>query len=356
MKDAQQPLRVTPIFPPRPGQVPSAPGAVPYTPPATNASLTGIDSSSQSPEDPVHVLLGLLEEILEETGDVTKVKEATVHSRMYFKCSIKDYPAPKEITHYYATRLVASMSPKWYNSPFFQWLKIQRSLPWTPNLLTPNEVVSQCVRRKPNTGTGPSKNTTRRTSPTGPRGAGKHFIRTPRPSGKNAVLRPGTSSKRPTFTDDDDDEAMDEDRRPHKFAKTSYVSDNDEGDETGEDDDEEVNDSGDTATPAVPHSTTSTPAPLLPKDTVKIVVRAEKIPSISPTGPNGTWKCEEEGCNYIVRSADELDGKELISMHFQEHTARAEKINLALTEGTRGHLPIKYAYFPPSFLVLMQLD
>ncbi len=38
---------------------------------------------------------------------------------------------------------------------------------------------------------------------------------------------------------------------------------------------------------------------------VRLVVRAEKIPSTKPLGPNGTWTCDQEGCNFFVRSADE---------------------------------------------------
>lgn len=319
-KPMQPPRVVTPILPPRPGQVPSAPRAVPLVPPSPNV---GAAEPASQLEDPVAFLLELFEEVLEHVGDVTKVKEGTIHSNLYLKCSIKGYNAAKDITHYYAKRLVASLNPKWYDSPFFQWLKARRDEPWSPNLLKEDEVAAQCVRRK-------KASTANR-----PRAAvaGKHLPTGPRPSGKNAVLRPGGSSKRPIFADDDDDD--DDDDRPSKIAKTS--SDDDDSD-----DEEEIDISSDAAPAAVRYSSTPIPVPVIPKETVRVVVRAEPIPSMSPAGINGTWKCKQEGCNFIVRAAHTPDGQEKVSEHFEEHSARADKINLALAEGTRGHLPIKY--------------
>lgn len=325
----QLPRVITPILPPRPGQIPSAPRAAPFTPPVPSTSTAAVGTQS---EDPVRFLLELFEEILSENaGDVTKVREGTIHSRMYLKCSIKDYGAAREVTHYYAKRLVASLNPKWYDSPFFQWLKARRDEPWVPNLLREEQILGQCVRRKK----ASNQNQPRASV------AGKHFPAGPRPSGKNAVLRPGGSSKRPFSAaeeyedDDDDDEDDDDDGRPFKIARTS-------SDEEEDSDDEEEIDMGSDNTPsAIPYSTTPIPVPVIPKETVRVVVRTEKIPSMSPGGVNGTWKCEEEGCGFIVRAAHTSEGEDLVSEHFKEHTARADKINLALAEGTRGHLPIK---------------
>jgi hypothetical protein len=105
----------------------------------------------------------------------------------------------------------------------------------------------------------------------------------------------------------------------------------------------------------VPQPIAALAASEIPKETVRVVVRAEKVPTMLPSGPNGTWRCEEEGCGYIVRSAQEQEGKDLIAKHFQDHEKRVEKLNLALSEGTRGHMPIKYAYFPPSFFIQVVL-
>jgi hypothetical protein len=53
----------------------------------------------------------------------------------------------------------------------------------------------------------------------------------------------------------------------------------------------------------------------------------------------------------VVRSADEQSAQELVQEHFRDHTAQAEKINLAVEE-SRGQMPIKYAYFPPILLLV----
>lgn len=248
------------------------------------------------------------------------------------------YAAPKEVTHFYAAKLASSLDPKWYDTKFFLSLKDVIKEPWQPGVLTAERVPLQLVRRKKK---GPRKSQVYAdSSPRPGQGAGKTLPSTPRPS---PALRPGPSAKRPMSYDGDDD-----DGRPHKYTR-SNDSDSDEQDDS--DEQESDNSSNDVAIiPAV-----GTPLPAVPKESVKIVIRTNKIPEMSPSGPNGAWKCEEEGCNYIVRSAEEPEGKQLIDSHFEDHAARVGKINLALAEGTRGHQPVKYAYFPPSFLVIVQI-
>lgn len=355
MKDAepaQPPKRTeTPIRPPVPRHMPSVSGAKLYLPPASNdprvptANFPTNERASEPPQDPIRFLRDLLEEILEEfDGDTSRVKDGTVHSKMYIKCSMQ-YPVCKEVIHFYAKALAASLPSKWYDSPFFAYLQEQRNKPWEPEHLTRNTVALQLVRRKKKKHTATPRSRNGRLDPIPGRGqgAGKHFPGTPRPS---SALRPGPSAKRPMSYDDEDG-----DGRPPKLPRTSPDSDSDEEVDS---DDEEVDNSSDHAV-ATQSGANTTPVPIVPTETVRIVVRAERIPTMSPSGPNGTWKCEEEGCNYIVRSAEEPEGKALIENHYQEHTDRVKKISLALAEGTRGHLPIKYAYFPPSFLVLAEL-
>lgn len=276
----------------------------------------------------------LLEEILAEAqGDTSKVKEGTVHSKMYLKCSTQ-YQACREVTHFYAKQLVASIPSKWYGSPFFQYLKDIRNTPWVPGLLTAQTVPLQLARRKKKTFA--ARNRVPFTSPT-PRpgqGAGKHFPGTPRPS---PALRPGQGAKRPIFYGDDA-----EDGRPRKHVRTASDFDSEEDDDDSEEDEREDND---TAAGVDQNDVLDTPVRGAGNETVRLVIRADKIPTMSPSGPNGTWRCEEEGCNYLVRSAEKPEGKKLIEQHFEEHADRVGKMNLALAEGTRGHLPIKYVYF-----------
>ncbi|KAG6010765.1 hypothetical protein E4U21_004153 [Claviceps maximensis] len=80
---------------------------------------------------------------------------------------------------------------------------------------------------------------------------------------------------------------------------------------------------------------------------IKLVIRAEKIPESSPRGPDDTWTCDQEGCDYIVRGSSEEDCHERIQQHFRDHEQQLTRVNLAMTEGARGHMPIKYAHSVP---------
>ncbi|ROW05975.1 hypothetical protein VPNG_08462 [Cytospora leucostoma] len=316
----------TPILPPALPPVRPTPAA------ASPLPQVGAITSATN-QDAVQFLKDVLEEILAEAGgDPSKATESRVHSQMNLKCSIKAYRAAKEITHFYATPLVASLPSKWYESPFFKWLKSARDQPWKPEILTKDEVPGQCKRRIK---MGKVMQRTRQSSISDilPPRAGKSWpppsALTPRTGG----LRPGPAAKRPAVFDDEETD----DERARKAAKTKHELEEAEEEEE-EDDDDEEEEEGD-------HEL----APDLSTETVRVVVRSEKIPTMSPSGPNGTWKCEEPGCGYIVRSAEEDEGKDLIAKHFLEHSTRTDKLDLALQEGTRGHMPIKYAYFPPAY-------
>ncbi|KAF3771270.1 hypothetical protein M406DRAFT_349625 [Cryphonectria parasitica EP155] len=329
----------TPIHPPLPARVPFAPTPPPPISPAESTTPSAIEQadkpSNEVPQDPVHQLKELVEEILADVGgDVRKVKHNTVHSKLYLKCSML-YPMASEVTHFYAKQLAASLPSKWYKSPFFLWLKEHRDKPWRPEHVTAENVASKLVRRKKSKHSGVPK---ARIPPvaSSPSHAGKHYPGTPRISG----LRPTTGVKRPIAYDDDGDDDDDEEGRPPKQSKTSNYHDTDENEDEEEDAVIDSSEEDESEIPSV--SITSRPPPSIFKETMKIVVHTDKIPSMSPSGPNGTWKCEEDGCNYIVRSAEEADGRDLIAKHFKDHESRAEKVNLALTEGTRGHLPINH--------------
>ncbi|KAI3400841.1 hypothetical protein diail_1530 [Diaporthe ilicicola] len=325
-----------PIIPP----LRKAQPLVPSTPTVGNP----ISPAPAQTQDPVNFLLEVIEEILEaQGGDAQKLKESKLHGDMYLKCTIKTYAAPREITHFYASSLLKELPPKWNPSPFRDWLTRVVDQPWEPNILTREQIPSQCVRRKKKDKSGP-KSKEDRENEVYPRGAGKRWppsTLTPRP----AALRPGASAKRPAVYHSDDD-----DERARKAARTAQDLEAEEEDEDSRDDseDEDADDTSD--------APLTTPTPALPIETSRLVIRAERIPSMSPSGPNATWRCEEDGCNYIVRSPEEAEGKGLIEKHFKDHTKQAEKMNLALSEGTRGHLPIKYAYFPPSFFVYVLFE
>ncbi|PSR76637.1 hypothetical protein BD289DRAFT_169346 [Coniella lustricola] len=359
LKDTVQPPRPpiqTPIYPPTPKiitPVPS-PAARPVSVPAASTSHTERpqDAPTQNPsqvQEPFHLLLELLEECFDDSGgDPTKIRPSTVQSKLYMKCSMT-YNMPLEIAHYFASQLVASLSSKWYTSPFFHWLKEKRDVPWKPQNITAEAVPSKLVRRKKSTSAGQPrarKSLANPLPPSAPSHAGKHYPGSPRPSG----LRPTRGAKRPIFSEDYDEEG-----RPRKMNKLAVSPGSDDNSEDEDEDDSQQENNHKDATdldisdagsdvPAIGHRTALPPGHAS-RETMKIVVRAEKIPSMSPKGPNGTWKCEELGCKYIVRSANEPRGKELISKHFQDHENRAEKVNLALAEGNKNSLPIKYVRF-----------
>lgn len=330
-------------------------------PPPAVASTPEVDSAealTDAPQDIIEHLLGLLEEIVQESGgDRSTIKDNTVTSKLYFKCSMK-YGVARDAISFYAKELVTKLPSAWHSSPFYAWLRAQTKIPWSSEHLTPDTVPTALVRRKKMSRAALKKSDTPANGV--PSTSGKYYPGTPRASGG---LRPGASVKRPVNyrpIDDDDDDDDDDDLddlhfRPNKQQRLSADSDSGDDDSSEADSDEEINDSSDAQPRSGPLSQTPIPAPTIPKETVRIVVRSEKIPTMSPQGPNGTWKCEEEGCNYIVRAADQPEGKQLVEKHFQEHTTRLEeKIDLALSEGTRGNLPIKYAFFPPSYLILVE--
>jgi hypothetical protein len=325
------------IPPPRHVQpaVPSTPGTR-----AQGQSLLDVE------QDSLKTILQVLEEILAaHGGHAQSLGEGRLHSELYMRCSIKLYLAAREITRYYAKSLLNELPEKWNPSPFWQWLTSVADQPFEPTLLSKDQLMLVRRRRK------------KEKSSSTPKGDGENEIRGPRGAGKrwppgNLTPRTGIlaprSVKRPAgyHSDDEDD---DDDERARKAARKSQDSDEDSQDEVGDADDDDTIDEADI--PNSGNAALATPTPAPPLDTTRLLVLAEKVPSMSPSGPNGTWRCEEDSCNYVVRSAEEPEGQDLIAKHFQDHKSQAEKLDLALSEGTRGHLPIKYAYFPPSFFV-----
>jgi hypothetical protein len=85
-------------------------------------------------------------------------------------------------------------------------------------------------------------------------------------------------------------------------------------------------------------------------DTVKLAIRAEKIPSTTPQGHMGTWCCDQEGCDHVIRGNNDDEMQANIQEHFQYHEGRMDRMQLALAE-SRGLLPIRYAPPRPLFPV-----
>lgn len=309
-------------------------------------------------ESPVERLLSVLQEIAGET-DVKKVTATSIRSRVYPKCKIRQYASTGDILAYYAKDLLPRLGPEWLDTPWYEWVKQTAGRPWTPtSLIKPEEIPAQTFRR---TKMVPKPPTTAKPATTLPTviktkkavqsdnesdsedGIAGSFA-TPqtrnRRSGKGATLTlKSTSKKRPRSDLYDHDGS----RRGRKSAKVFH---------RGSEDDDQSESALDTSDDETVGEDAAIGSHLpLPEGAVRVVVHAERIPTTSPSGPDGTWTCDQEGCAYVVRSADDQDAQELIREHFREHEAHADKIDLAVKE-SRGHMPIKYAYFPPVLLLV----
>jgi hypothetical protein len=311
-------------------------------------------------DSPVDRLVAVLQEIARDT-DVKKAPASSIHSKLYFLCRIRHYSDAKHVLAYYAKDLVPRIGAEWKGGPWYEWLQTAARQPWAPpEYLKPEDVPDQTLRRaksapkqasvaaRPATQLPPTINLKGSSTKTAERddseGESEDDFVTPvrgRRSGKNAGLRLVSSSQKRPHPDLGDQPGGGS-RRGRKSAKLSHqVSDED-------DEMDDAEDSSDEDLAEEPAVGSRLP---LPEGAVRVVVHAERIPTTSPSGPDGTWTCDQEGCAYVVRSANEQAAQEQIQAHFRDHTAQAEKINLAVKE-SRGHMPIKYAYFPPILLLV----
>lgn len=319
----------------------------------------------EGPGSVIDLLLELLQEIATETGDLQRIKRKSVQSKIYAKCKIRDYKVPHEIIGYYSKQILQKLPSKWKRAPFYNELKEAASQPDMPlKFITVEDILPQLRRRQQNrvAATNPStlpaspradiRARVRRDSP--PESSdldedsreGSRHARTPaaaRRPGKVGGLRLSTASKKRTVWERDEEP---ESYRARKSAKSSHLPTDDE------DAADDVHEPSDEAT-AWDEDEDPDGLPVRPlKDAVRVVVHAEKIPSMSPSGPNGTWVCDQEDCFFVVRSAEEEAGKALIQQHFRDHEAQAGMVDLAVSEARRGHMSIKYAYFPPVLLIV----
>lgn len=321
------------------------------TPALSPAAPSG--SAGDSKRDLETLVSVFKEEVDEKNLDMNKAGPAKFYQAIFFKCKIRNYRISKEIISYYAKDLLPLLPAEWRHKQFYNWLQEEALKPKTlPEGLTAEKVSEHLQRRarkaKPATSTAAEA-----LPPTPVFGSitgklnqtqtwdeedSEEDVR-PRRSGKGAVLRPPISRKRPALEMDVDDGSASGSRRGRKSAKTSTPA-------AFEDDD--LDDSSEQESLMEDDGPASSTQP--PKDAVPVIVHAERLPTISPSGPNGTWVCDQEGCGHVVRGADDHVGEELIKNHFKWHEAQAEKINLARAE-SRGQMPIKYAFIPFAMVV-----
>lgn len=329
------------------------------TNPATNSSARKEITSSS------HVLVDALKDVREKYSEqiregkqkklLHQITAKSWQTKTYLECNIKNYNAVGEIFQYHARDLVRLLGPEWHDTQIYQWAKDNASTPPTLTLISETEV-NQIVRRvkmkKSVARTTHTENVaSENEQPVVNEYAGKQTPRN-RQSGKAAGLRPSTGSKKRLRQDVnfEDDMDLDEDGILKKKAKKShYLTEEDDevedDNDSMDDDDEELHAGKDT------------------RPISQLVIRAERLPSMQPQSLNQTWICEEPDCGYIVRAAHEESGQRLISAHYEVHEKEAQneahekalnRVNLAVQEA-RGHMPIKYAYFPP-FLIIVEYD
>lgn len=318
-----------------------------------------------------HALVDALEDVrrqmlqlISEGKQKKQLNQITAKSwqtKVYMECNIKHYNSTAEIFHYHARDLVQCLGPEWHDTQIYQWIKEHTSKQPTLTLISEAEA-KQIVRRVKKTARGArienADNENLQTEVS--EYAGK---RTPknRPSGKAAGLRPSTGSKKRLRYETDFEDKMDIDKDgilKKKPKRSHYFTEEDDDDDEDDDNDGVGEYDEGSSSESKPHGE---------KDDVpmtQFVIRAEKLPPTQPQGPNKTWVCEEPDCGYIVRAAHEEKGRKLISAHYEEHEREAQDVaqetaldreNLAVQEGTRGHMPIKYAYIPP-FLILITYE
>ncbi|KAM0346100.1 hypothetical protein ACHAPU_005865 [Fusarium lateritium] len=299
---------------------------------------------------------------LERSGEIcakskTGMTESAVINRLYFDYSFPNYrsaqPAShripiKEILHYNAHALLRVLDKEKFSSHgdgFYSWLQEISQKPFDPVAVKPTDFPFRVVPRKRSNKpsqpapiipaeVAPMSLDDDLPSPSRSSPAGKSLRRPGRPSGVKSSLRLSTASKKRAHSDVDSD-SEDEETEP---KKSHYFS--------GEDDVME-NDGRQSLSEDEASSRTS-------GEPIKIFLRADNIPTTVPRGPDETWVCEEEDCGYVVRGGDARDCRDRIRGHFNEHEQQMDRVNLAMTEGSRGHLPVKYVYFPP-FLILVEL-
>ncbi|KAK1775806.1 hypothetical protein QBC45DRAFT_382603 [Copromyces sp. CBS 386.78] len=308
-----------------PAPAPVSTRHLPSNSPHPRASPVIITGNDDLPDDPVDRLIILLGEVAQRI-DIKEVKMSKVNSDLFYNCRIKVYTAARELCEHFAKDLVERLPPMWDNTPYKAWLEdvVENGRPAPtdlrvediPNYLNRRNRRQTHISRLPSAlGASPSVEAESKDQVR----AGKQ-PRVGRPSGKVATLRVAGSKRLASDMADEEDLPP---RRGRKALKRTVEAEEDEDSDANEVIIDVADDSG-----------------VIPKDAVRIVVQAERLPTMSPAGPNGTWTCDQEGCGYVVRSADERVGQDLISKHFKDHEEQAQKINLAMEESRAGHLPI----------------
>ncbi|KAL7797628.1 hypothetical protein V8C37DRAFT_370146 [Trichoderma ceciliae] len=263
----------------------------------------------------------------------------------------------QEVLHYNAAALLQTLDKeKFQKHQLYSYLEELSQKPFSPRSIKPSEFPYRLVPRKATQrqskksgpsavdSESPSHESGTAGSNDSPRHLGKTLKRPGRRPGKTSSLRTVTISKKRTYAEIGDESEPDSEASGLK--RSHYFSDRDDEEEA----DVSMRDSAEANTPknagllVQPQSKEVEP--------IQIVIRTEKVPSTVPRGPDDAWSCDQDGCTYVVRGGDAEGCQTRIQKHFEEHAQQTKRLNLAVTESTRGHMPIKYAYFPPFLFIV----
>ncbi|TFB02423.1 hypothetical protein CCMA1212_005889 [Trichoderma ghanense] len=347
----------------------ASPGAAAQRPAIPTLSAEATMSPAANDESPFASVHNAIERLYEERRGAKKGITATnAANGLYFHYKFPNYKdgSPgshrvpvEEVLHYYAAALLQTLDrAKYQPHGLYTYLEELAAKPFSPRALKPSDFPYRLEPRKTIVraskkvalGSGDPESSPRDDGTPGssdpPRHAGKTVKRPGRQPGKTSALRISAYKKR-TFADIGDESEPDSEASGVK--RSHYFSDRDDEEE---EEDVSMQDSADAG--ASRDAGLVVQPPSEDAEPIQILIRAEKIPSTMPRGPDDTWTCDQDGCAYIVRGGDAHACQVRIQRHFEEHDEQSKRLNLAVTESTRGHMPIKYAYFPP-FLILAEM-
>ncbi|KAL7948998.1 hypothetical protein V8C42DRAFT_312936, partial [Trichoderma barbatum] len=356
---------------PSPQTEAASPGAATQIPAMPTQSADAAMSAVADDGSPFASILAALEALYKQReGTKSGITKMNALNFIYFDYKIPYFkdgsvkgahriPA-QEILHYNAAALLQALDKeRFQRHELYSFLEQLSAQPFSPRAMKPSDFPFRLVQRKamPRQSKKPvpaaaaadpesSSHENGAASPTDPpRHIGKTLKRPGRRPIKTTGLRTVTASKKRTYAEIGDESEPDSETSGLK--RSHYFSDRDDEEEgdTSMRDLAEGNRAINTGPMVQPRSDNVEP--------IQIVIRTEKIPSAVPRGPDDTWACDEDGCTYVVRGGDAQGCQSRIQKHFEEHDEQNRRLNLAVTESSRGHMPIKYAYFPP-FLILVE--
>ncbi|UKZ57731.1 hypothetical protein TrVGV298_011591 [Trichoderma virens] len=324
----------------------ASPSAATQRPTIPTQSADFAMSTAADDDSPFASVLNALELLYKERGDSKKgITTTNALNFIYFNYKIPNFkdgsvgahrvPAA-EVLHYNAVALLQALDKeRFQKQELYSYLEELSTKPFSPRAikasdfpfrLVPRKAMPRQSKKSVPTAADPdssSHETGTTSSNDPPRYIGKTLKRPGRRPIKTSGLRTVTASKKRAYAEIDDE--SEQDSEASILKRSHYFSDKDE-------DEEEEDTSMQDLTEPLSDDV----------EPIQIVIRTEKIPSTVPRGPDDTWACDEDGCSYVVRGGDAQGCQTRIQKHFEEHAEQNRRLNLAVTESTRGHMPINH--------------